>query len=123
MAESGCNEVWVYDLRANAPKIGKRTPLTRAHFADFETAFGEDCNGVSQRTDQGDTWRFRRFSREDIEARGDSLDIAWLKDDSAEDAADLPEPAVLAREVMEAFNGELAEMEAILAELGEEAVE
>ena len=50
---------------------------------------------------------------------GDSLDISWLKDDSAEDAADLPEPAVLAREAMEELNGALAELEAILAELGE----
>jgi type I restriction enzyme M protein len=116
MAESGFNEMRVNDLRANAPKSGKRTPLTRGHFADFETAFGEDCNGVSRRTDQGETGR---FSREDIKARGDSLDIAWLKDDSAEDAADLPEPAVLAREVMEELNGALAELEAILAELGE----
>jgi type I restriction enzyme M protein len=120
MAESGFNEVWVYDLRANAPKFGKRTPLTRGHFAEFEAAFGEDCNGVSQRTDQGETGRFRRFSREEIKARGDSLDIAWLKDDSAEDAADLPEPAVLAREAMEELNGALAELEAILTELGEE---
>jgi type I restriction enzyme M protein len=122
MAESGCNEVWVYDLRANAPKFGKRTPLTRAHFADFESAFGEDCNGVSQRTDQSETGRFRRFSCEEIKARGDSLDIAWLKDDSAEDAADLPEPAVLAREAMEDLNGALAELEAILAELGDDSV-
>jgi type I restriction enzyme M protein len=121
MAESGCNEVWVYDLRANAPKIGKRTPLTRAHFADFEAAFGEDCNGVSQRTDQSETGRFRRFIREAIKARGDSLDIAWLKDDSAEDAADLPEPAVLAREAMEELNGALAELEALLMELDWEA--
>jgi type I restriction enzyme M protein len=118
-ATGSTDEVWVYDLRANAPKFGKRTPLTRGHFADFETAFGEDCNGVSQRTDQGETGRWRRFSREEIKARGDSLDIAWLKDDSAEAAADLPEPAVLAREAMLELNGALAELEAILAELGE----
>ncbi|MDB6132997.1 MAG: SAM-dependent methyltransferase [Verrucomicrobiales bacterium] len=35
-------EVWVYDLRANMPQFGKRTPLTREHFADFEKAFGSD---------------------------------------------------------------------------------
>jgi hypothetical protein len=48
-----------------------------------------------------------------VRARGDSLDISWLKDDSAEDAADLPEPAVLAREAVEELNGALAELEAI----------
>ena len=30
-------EVWVYDLRTNMPAFGKRTPLTREHFAGFET--------------------------------------------------------------------------------------
>ena len=119
-ATGSTDEVWVYDMRANAPKFGKRTPLTRAHFAEFETVFGEDCNGFSPRTDQGEAGRWRRFSREEVRARGDSLDISWLKDDNAEDAADLPEPAVLAREAMDELNGALEELEAILADLGEE---
>jgi type I restriction enzyme M protein len=114
--------VWVYDLRANMPKFGKRTPLTREHFSAFEAAYGEDANGRSARSDEGEGGRFRCFSREAVKARGDSLDISWLKDDSAEDAADLPEPAVLARVAMEELNGALAELEAILAELGEESV-
>jgi type I restriction enzyme M protein len=116
-ATGSTDEVWVYDMRANAPKFGKRTPLTRAHFAEFETVFGEDCNGFSPRTDQGESGRWRRFGREEVRARGDSLDISWLKDDNAEDAADLPEPAVLAREAMDELNGALEELEAILAEL------
>ncbi len=121
-ATGSTQEVWVYDMRANAPKFGKRTPLTHAHFADFMAAYGEDANGLSVRQDQGEQGRFRRFSREWIASeKGDSLDIAWLKDDSAEDAADLPEPAVLAREAMEELNGALEELEAILAELGEAA--
>ena len=45
--------------------------------------------------------------------------IAWLKDDNAEDAADLPEPAVLAREAVEELNAAVAELEAILVELGD----
>ena len=122
-ATGSTDEVWVYDMRANAPKFGKRTPLTRAHFAEFEAVFGEDCNGFSPRTDQGEAGRWRRFSREEVRARGDSLDISWLKDDNAEDAADLPEPAVLAREAMDELNGALEELEAILAELGEESKE
>ncbi|WP_189352660.1 class I SAM-dependent DNA methyltransferase [Vogesella fluminis] len=119
-ATDSTQHVWVYDLRANMPKFGKRTPFTRAHFADFEAAYGADPHGTSPRTDLGDTGRFRVFSRDWIRERGDSLDISWLKDDNAEDAADLPEPSVLAREAMEELNGALAELEAILAELGEE---
>jgi type I restriction enzyme M protein len=120
-ATGSTQKVWVYDMRANAPKFGKRTPLTRGHFSDFETAFGDDPNGAAKdRVDQGEAGRFRAFTREEIRsARGDSLDIAWLKDDSVEDAADLPEPAVLARAAVDELNGALIELEAILAELGE----
>ena len=93
-----------------------------AHFADFVAAYGTDPNGQAPRQDQGEQGRFRRFSREWIASeRGDSLDIAWLKDENAEDAADLPEPAVLAREAVEELNAAVAELEAILVELGEVA--
>jgi type I restriction enzyme M protein len=118
-ATGSTKEVWVYDLRANMPKFGKRTPLTREHFSAFEAAYGEDANGRSSRTHEGEGGRFRCFSREAVKARGDSLDISWLKDDSAEDAADLPEPAVLAREAVDELNEALAELNAVLAELGE----
>jgi type I restriction enzyme M protein len=119
-ATGSTQDVWVYDMRANAPKFGKRTPLTHAHFAEFVKAYGQDPNGKSPRTDEGEQSRWRQFSREWIaKEKGDSLDIAWLKDDNAEDAADLPEPAVLAREAVDELNGAVAELEAILAELGE----
>jgi len=118
-ATESTQEVWVYDMRINAPKFGKRTPLTRAHFAEFEACFGADPNGQSSRKDQGDTGRFRRFTREWIASeKGDSLDIAWVKDENAGDAADLPEPAVLAREAVDELNAAVGELEAILTELG-----
>ncbi|WP_282099175.1 hypothetical protein [Deefgea sp. CFH1-16] len=123
-AAASTKNVWVYDLpRANMPKFGKRTPFTRAHFTEFEAAYGSDPHGTSERSDQGEAGRFRVFSRDWIRERGDSLDISWLKDDNAEDAADLPEPSVLAREAMDELGGALAELEAILAELGEEVTE
>jgi type I restriction enzyme M protein len=120
-------DVWVYDLRANMPQFGKRTPLTREHFADFEKAFGDDPQGNSEslakRHDTGETGRFRKFSREWIAQRDDSLDIAWLKDDSAESSADLPEPAVLATSAMEEMAAIMEDLRGILAELGEEIEE
>ena len=97
-------EVWVYDLRANMPQYGKRTVLTREHFAEFESAFGDDPLGgaasLKKRKDTGEAGRFRRFSREWIAERGESLDIAWLKDESDSGTDDLPEPATLAQEAM-----------------------
>jgi type I restriction enzyme M protein len=117
-------EVWVYDLRANMPQFGKRTQLTEQHFAEFEAAFGNDPSGspanLAKRIDQGETGRFRKFTREQIAERGDSLDISWLKDDSATDAQDLPEPAELAQEAMNELDAAMEELRGILEELGEE---
>ena len=110
--------VWVHDLRANMPAFGKRTPLTRAHFAEFEKAFGKKADGSSKRTDTGVEGRFRVFSREEIAARGDSLDISWLKDDSEHANGDLPEPEVLVGEAINELEGAVAELRSILAELG-----
>ena len=119
-ATASTDAVWVYDLRANASKFGKRTPLTDSHFSDFIAAYGNEPNGKSKRQDQGEQSRWRRFSRKWIaNEKGDSLDIAWLKVDSAEDAANLPEPAVLAIKVVEELNGALAELESILTDLGD----
>ena len=116
-------ETWVYDLRANMPQFGKRTQLSREHFADFEQAFGDDPSGyltsLAKRTDTGPAGRFRRFTRQEIADRGDSLDIAWLKDDAATDAADLPEPAALAADAITELQAALAGLQLILDELGD----
>ncbi len=116
-------EVWVYDLRANMAQFGKRTLLTREHFAEFEAAFGKDPLGspksLAKRKDTGEEGRFRKFTREWIAERGESLDIAWLKDDSDGANDELPEPAVLAREAMTELEGAFEELRGILAELGE----
>ena len=122
-ASGSTKEVRVFDLRANMPRFGKRTPLTRTHFAEFEACYATralpEGRGQPEKTPENLTSRYRSFSREWIRERADSLDIAWLKDDNAEDAADLPEPAVLAQEAMGELEGALAELQAILAELGE----
>ncbi|WP_441290242.1 N-6 DNA methylase [Sorangium sp. KYC3313] len=113
--------VWVYDLRANMPSFGKRTPLGPEHFAEFEKAFGSDPYGKSRRKDQGEAGRFRRFTREEIKARGDNLDISWLKDESVRGADDLPEPEEIAAEILEKLRVATEEMAALQVELGVEA--
>lgn len=65
--------VWFYDLRINMPSFGKRTPLTVEHFADFETMYTAD-----DRTRIADE-RLTYFSREDITAKEDSLDLGLMR--------------------------------------------
>jgi type I restriction enzyme M protein len=105
--------VWIYDMRANMPSFGKRTPFTREHFTEFEKAFGSDPCGKSRRKELGEEGRFRRFTREEIKARGDNLDISWLKDESVQGADDLPEPEEIAAEILEKLRVATEEMEGL----------
>lgn len=120
-------EVWVYDLRANMPQFGKRTVLTREHFSEFEAAFGKDSLGgpasLKKRKDTGEDGRFRRFTRESIASRADSLDIAWLKDESDGERDELGEPTALAQEAMDELESAMGELRSILEELGEDVEE
>lgn len=110
--------VWIYDMRTNAPSFGKRTPFTRAHFTDFEKCYGTDSLGHAKRKDLGETGKFRKFTRAEIAARGDNLDISWLKDDSVTDHADLPEPSVLAAEIVALLQTAMDEMQGLQEDLG-----
>ena len=106
-------EVWIFDARSNVPGITKKDrPLTSQYFAEFEAAYGKDPNGLSKRTDTGETGRFRRFHISDIKERGYKLDVTWLKDDSLEDSDELPEPQDLATEAV-------TELEAVVDDLKE----
>ncbi len=114
--------VWVFDLRTNMPRFGKTTPLTYDHFKEFIQCFGDDPYGKARRKDLGEAGRFRKFTREYIAERNESLDISWLKDDSLEDAADLPAPEVLAQKAMVELEGALTDLRDILDQLGVEEV-
>ncbi|MCW5698538.1 MAG: ATP phosphoribosyltransferase regulatory subunit, partial [Rhodospirillales bacterium] len=116
-------DVWVCDLRTNIPPYGKTRPMTRQHFADFEAEFGDDPYGNAKRTDTGEQSRFRCYTRDAIAARGDNLDITWLRDESAGDGT-LPDPEIIAAEIIDNLRAALEEMEALTAELeGEEPEE
>lgn len=51
-----------------------------------------------------------------------SLDIFWLRDESLEDSASLPEPHVIAQEIAEDLRAALEEIEDILGDLQERTV-
>jgi type I restriction enzyme M protein len=109
--------VWVYDMRANMPSFGKRTPLTLEHFEPFIKAYGKNPYGQGKRKDEGEEGRFRKFTREEIKKRGDNLDISWLKDDNATSHDDLGEPEEIAEEILSKLKTAMAEIESLQAVL------
>ncbi len=103
-------EVWFYDLRTNMPSFGKTTPLTKGHFDHFITAYtAKDRSAI-----QDERWNF--FSREEIHAKKDSLDLGLIKDDSVVDYADLPDPM----ESMEIAMSQLQEALDLMQEVASE---
>jgi type I restriction enzyme M protein len=110
--------VWIYDARSNVPGITKKErPLSAEHFAEFEKCYGADPNGKSKRKDLGEGARFRKFHITKIKERNYRLDIPILKDESLEDADDLPEPQDIANEAiteLETIVGDLKEIIALI---------
>ena len=109
-------KLWVYDFRTNQHFTMKQNPLRRAHLDEFVDAYKPGNRGKRKESE-----RFKAFTYEEIIARDKAnLDIIWLKDDSLEDAADLPAPEILAREIMEELQVAIGEFTAIVAALGGE---
>ena len=50
-----------------------------------------------------------------------SLDIFWLKDESLEDTENLPDPEMLAQEIVGTLEAALLQFESIVDELGEDS--
>jgi type I restriction enzyme M protein len=113
--------VWFYDMRTNMPSFGKRTPFTRQEFVEFEKAYGADPHGKSKRKDLGEEGRFRKFTRDEVKARGDNLDISWLKDEGVTASDDLPEPEDIAADIVALLQTAMTEMEGLQKALGGEA--
>jgi len=78
--------VWYYDLRTNMPSFGKTHPLRREDFRGFEAAYTAD-----DRTKVEDE-RWHVFTREEIAAKGDTLDLGLIRDDSLPSYDALPDP-------------------------------
>lgn len=109
--------VWIYDGRTNVPGITKKDrPLSEAHFAEFERCYGPDPLGRSPRkaSDSADD-RWRSFGINEVAEHGWKLDsLKWLKEESVDDAGELPEPEELATDAIAELNYAVEELNAIL---------
>ncbi|MGV0981412.1 MAG: N-6 DNA methylase [Polynucleobacter sp.] len=103
--EPWTKEVWFYDYRTNIHHTQKKKPLRPDDLKEFI-----DCYNPLDRHKRKELWneqknpegRWRKFSYEQIVARDKtSLDIFWLKDKSLADLDNLPEPEVLAEEIVQ----------------------
>ena len=65
-----------------------------------------------------ETERFKPFTYDELIKRDRaSLDIFWLKDDSLEDSENLPDPGVIAAEIVDNLEAALEEFRAVYEDL------
>ncbi len=113
-------EVWVYDFRTNVHFTLKQNTMTFAGLRDFI-----DCFNPNNRHERRETWseenpdgRFRRFTYAQIKERDKtSLDIFWIKDKSLADLDNLPDPDVLAGEIVDNLETAMESFREIMAQL------
>ncbi len=100
-------KLWIYDLQTNKHFTLKKNPLNRSDLGDFVA-----CYHAENPHERSESERFKSFTYQELLKRDKvNLDIFWLKDESLEDSANLPDPGVLALEIAE-------ELEAALTQFG-----
>ncbi|MEA3487731.1 MAG: N-6 DNA methylase, partial [Euryarchaeota archaeon] len=118
--EPWTKEVWIYDFRTNVHFTLKKNPLKFDDMTDFIA-----CYKPENRYKRKETWseenpngRWRKFSYDEIMARDKTnLDIFWVKDESLADLDNLPDPDILATEIIENVEAGLDSFKAIVETL------
>lgn len=114
-------ELWIYDFRTNKDFTLKERPLVRADLDDFVACYNPDNRHKRKATwsEENPEGRWRMFTYDELIARDKAnLDITWLRDESLEDSANLPDPDVLAREIVEDLQAALEQFRGIAEDLG-----
>jgi len=110
-------DIWFYDYRTNIHHTLKKKPLKLEDLKDFIA-----CYKPTNRNKRKETWseknpegRWRKFSYDEIIARDKTnLDIFWLKDKSLADLDNLPDPDILANEIIENIEAGLESFKEIM---------
>ncbi len=118
--EAHTKEVWFYDYRTNIHHTLKKKQMGTADLAEFVKLYNP-----KNRNKRTETWseknkegRWRRYTYKEIIARDKTnLDIFWLKDKSLTDLDNLPDPDVLAGEIIENLESGLNSFREILQTL------
>ena len=117
-------KLWIYDLRTNKHFTLKTDPLKREDLDEFVTRYNPANRHARKPTwsDKKPDGRWRAYDYGELIARDkSSLDIFWLKDDSLEDSANLPDPDIIAQEIVDDLEAALEQFRLIANDLGEDS--
>jgi type I restriction enzyme M protein len=115
-------EIWVYDYRTNIHHTLKKNTLKLDDLKDFITCYNPSNRHKRKEVFNAETnpeGRWRKFTYDEIIARDKtSLDITWLKDKSLADLDNLPDPDILAADIIENLEAGLESFREIMVTLG-----
>lgn len=114
------SRLWVYDLRTNLHFTLKQNPIRRPDFDEFVGLYKPGAVHLRKPTWTPETpdGRWRCFGYDELLRRDKlSLDLFWLKDESLEDSASLPDPDALATEIVDDLQDALDQFAGIAAAL------
>ena len=114
-------KLWVYDLRTNQHFTLRTNPLKREDLDEFVQLYNPANRHAREATydpKSNPQGRWRSFDIKELLARDKvGLDLTWVKDESLEDSANLPEPHVLAAEIAEDLEEAAEQFAAIASDL------
>jgi type I restriction enzyme M protein len=127
-------KLWIYDLRTNMHFTLKTNSLQRTDLDEFVKCYNPDNRHQRKATWKaspspqpsprkgegvGNEGRWRSYNYDELVSRDKaSLDIFWLKDDSLEESDNLPDPDVIAQEIVEDLEAALEQFREIVGDLG-----
>jgi type I restriction enzyme M protein len=111
--EHWTQKLWIYDLRTNQHFTLKTNPLTYADLEDFV-----NCYNPEDRLTRQETERFKPFNYDELMQRDKvNLDITLLKDQNLEEMENLPDPDIIASEIVENLEFALEQFKEIVEDM------
>lgn len=112
-------DIWVYDYRTGIHHTLVQNPLKRSDLDDFV-----NCYCVGHQNDRKETYslenkngRWRKFSIEDIEDKGYTLDFKWMKIDDGTDNLSINDLLIELKEKSNNISNAVRELEKLLEEV------
>jgi len=118
--EAWTKDIWIYDYRTNIHHTPKKRVMTMGHLDEFIQLYNSDNRNKRKETWNEETGegRWRKYTYDEVISRDKtSLDIFWLKDQSLTDLDNLPDPDILANEIIENIESGLESFRSIAKEL------
>ncbi|MDQ3022351.1 MAG: type I restriction-modification system subunit M [Bacteroidota bacterium] len=116
-------EIWIYDYRTNIHHTLKKNTLKLEDLKDFISCYNPKNRHKRKETFNIHTnpdGQWRKFSIDEITSRDKtSLDITWIKDKSLADLDNLPDPGVIAAEIIENLEAGLESFREVVDALNE----